>query len=427
MGNVEVSRTGTPAPNLSVTLVTVVVMRLLHTSDWHLGRTLHGVDLLGHQAAFLDHLVDVVRSEQVDAVLVAGDVYDRAIPPVAAVELLNDAVLRLTDHTRVIITPGNHDSATRLGFAAPLFRDRLIVRSRVEQIGTPVEIPDAEGRCSALVYALPYLDPDMVRHRLAGPDLDEDGHLTLPARSHEAVTTAAMRRIHSDLATRRAKGAHVPTVLMAHAFVVGGEASESERDIRVGGVDSVPLGALTGLDYLALGHLHGPQRIGRDQRDGAGPVARYAGSPLTFSFSEMHHTKSTALIDLDGGGVRRVQLLGTPCPRRLSEATGTLEDLLSRQFDAQATDWARVVVTDPVRPSGLHARVRQRFPHALIVQHRPGHRSETDSPRAVATTHDPLDVTAEFVTDVRGAAPSAAEADVLRRAYEAALAEAGSA
>src|SRR5690606_10827511 len=96
-------------------------MRILHTSDWHLGRTLHGVDLVAHQAAFLDHLVEVVRRERVDAVLVAGDVYDRAIPPVAVVDLLDDVLLRLTEHTRVVLTPGNHDSATRLGFGAAMF------------------------------------------------------------------------------------------------------------------------------------------------------------------------------------------------------------------------------------------------------------------------------------------------------------------
>ncbi len=410
-------------------------MRFLHTSDWHLGRTLHGIDLHQHQSAFLDHLVDVVRSEQVDAVLVAGDVYDRAIPPVAAVELLNDTLVRLAEHTRVIITPGNHDSATRLGFAAPLLRDRLVVRSRIENVGTPVEVPSLDGDSSALVYAVPYLDPDMVRHRLCGPDVNDDGALLIPARSHEAVAAAAMRRIHDDLRTRRSTGPRIPAVLMAHAFVVGGEASESERDIRVGGVHSVPLGALTGpgtndhasnpagLDYLALGHLHGPQRIGRDlDTDTPGPVARYAGSPLAFSFSEMHHSKSSALVSINGGGVSDVQLVGTPRPRRLSEASGSLEDLLSRAFDEQAQDWVRVFVTDTVRPTQLHSRVRERFPHALIVQHRPAQSPGTDELRAVTAAHDPLEVSVEFVTDVSGAAPSNAEVNVLRRAYEAALA-----
>ncbi|MEO7588745.1 MAG: exonuclease SbcCD subunit D [Arachnia sp.] len=401
-------------------------MRLLHTSDWHLGRTLHGVDLIEHQAAFLAHLLDVVRSESVDAVLVAGDVYDRALPPVAAVELLNETLVELTEHTRVVITPGNHDSATRLGFAAPLFRDRLVVRSRVEDVGTPIVIPSIDGERSALVYALPYLDPDMVRHRLAGPHLDDDGALVVPARSHEAVATAAVRRIHGDLLTRRTTGPRVPAVLMAHAFVVGGEASESERDIRVGGVDSVPLGALvgpSGLDYLALGHLHGPQRIGRAHDTHVrGPVARYAGSPLAFSFSEMHHAKSSALVTLDGNGVSDVQLVGTPRPRRLSEAVGSLEELLSRAFDEQVQDWVRVVVTDTGRPAQLHARIKERFPHALVIQHRPAQPLGDLPLRTVTSAQDPVQVGMEFVKDVSGAAPSDAESKVLRRAYEAALA-----
>ncbi|MGV8845180.1 metallophosphoesterase family protein [Tessaracoccus sp.] len=398
-------------------------MRFLHTSDWHLGRTLHGVDLLEHQSAYLDHLVDVVRTEHVDAVLVAGDVYDRAIPPVAAVELLNETLVRLTEHTRVIITPGNHDSAARLGFAAPLMRDRLVVRAHVENVGTPVECFSLDGDSSALVYALPYLDPDMVRHRLAGPDLDDAGAPVVPARSHEAVATAAMRRIHDDLRGRRSTGPRVPAVLMAHGFVVGGEPSESERDIRVGGVDSVPLGVLSGLDYLALGHLHGPQRIGPElDPDTRGPIARYAGSPLAFSFSEMHHTKSGALVTLDVDGVSDVQLVSTPQPRRLSEAIGTIDELHSRKFDEQGQDWVRVFVTDTVRPTQLHSRVKERFPHALIVQHRPAERVGSREMRAITAAHDPVEVSVDFVTDVSGAAPSYAETDVLRRAYEAALA-----
>lgn len=399
-------------------------MRILHTSDWHLGRTLHGVDLVEHQAAFLDHLVEVVRRERVDAVLVAGDVYDRAIPPVAVVDLLTDALLRLTELTRVVLTPGNHDSATRLGFAAPLFRERLAVRARVEDLARPLELPAADGESSALVYALPYLDPDTTRHRLAE---DDDGAPVVPARSHEAVAAAAMRRVRADLAIRRAAGPRVPAVVMAHAFVVGGRASESERDIRVGGVDAVPLDVLAAgehaPDYLALGHLHGPQRVGPQPAAGQpGTLARYSGSPLAYSFSEMHHTKSSVLLELGSDGVGHVELVPTPCPRRLSEASGSLEELLSPAFDAQAQDWVRVAVTDTARPRDLYARVRERFPHALVVQHRPAVPLTGGPARAVTAARDPLEVTAEFVQEVTGEAPSAAETAVLRAAYEAALA-----
>ena len=407
-------------------------MRILHTSDWHLGRTLHGVELVEHQAAFLDHLVEVVRRERVDAVLVAGDVYDRAIPPVGVVDLLTETLVRLTELTRVVLTPGNHDSATRLGFAAPLFRDRLLVRARVEGLASPLELPDAGGGTGALVYALPYLDPDTTRHRLAEPG--PDGTDVVPARSHEAVSAAAMRRVRADLERRRSGGPRVPAVVMAHAFVVGGRASESERDIRVGGVDSVPLEVLTGApddaadsrpDYLALGHLHGPQRVGPESLPG--PLARYSGSPLAYSFSEKDHTKSSVLLELGTDGVTHVELVPAPCPRRLSDVSGTLEELLSPAFDDRERDWVRVAVTDTVRPRELYARVTQRFPHALVVQHRPAVPLTGGPARAVTAARDPLEVAAEFVHEVTGAAPTAAGAGVVRGAEPAPRAAARSA
>ncbi|MDD9207845.1 exonuclease SbcCD subunit D C-terminal domain-containing protein [Georgenia sp. 10Sc9-8] len=402
-------------------------MRILHTSDWHLGRTLHGVDLHAHHEAFLDHLVEVVRAEAVDAVLVAGDVYDRAVPPVASVELLSDALARLTSLTRVVLTPGNHDSAARLGFGAGLYRDRLAVRSRVPGIGTPVLLPEDDGGPGALVYALPYLDPDMCRDALT--ETDPGGEPVRPARSHEAVTGAALRRVRRDLAARRRSGGtRQPAVVMAHAFVVGGQPSESERDIRVGGVDSVPAGVfadvpgageLSALDYVALGHLHGPQRVGT--ADLAGPQMRYAGSPLAYSFSERHHHKSTAVIELSEDGVRSVRLVEAPTPRRLSEVAGTLAELLGPVTEDRTEDWVRVAVTDDVRPSEMYAQVRRRFPHALVVQHRPARGTERTDALTVHAAQDPVTVAEEFVRTAGGRPPEAAERTVLRQAYERVL------
>lgn len=406
---------------MSVGRVSVTDMRILHTSDWHLGRTLHGVDLGVHHEAFLEHLVQVVREEAVDAVVVAGDVYDRAVPPVGSVELLSETLARLTEVAHVVLTPGNHDSAARLGFGAAMFRDRLSVRSRVAEIGSPVTLLDREGDAGAYVYPLPYLDPDMAREHLA--DDGPDGRTVRPARSHEAVTSAAVRRVQKDLAPRRASDARrVPAVLLAHAFVTGGDVSESERDIRVGGVDSVPSGVygpLGGLDYVALGHLHGPQRVGRAGTD---PVMRYAGSPLAFSFSEQHHRKSTTLVDLGPDAVRDVRLLEAPVPRRLGDVTGTMSELLSRAYDDRTDHWLRVTVTDDARPEHLWATVTRRFPHALVVQHRPARLLETSGASAVTAAQDPLEVAAQFLHTAGGRAPDEAELDVLRRAYESVLA-----
>jgi len=421
-------------------------MRLLHTSDWHLGRTLHGVDLLTHQAAYVDHLVELARSERVDAVLVAGDVYDRAIPPVEAVALLSDAVARLAEHAHVVLTPGNHDSATRLGFAEPLLRAGVHLRTRVPDVGTPVVLAgrggDGPGE-QVLAYALPYLDPDATRHALAdgvagthGEDPASDDRPAAPvplARSHEAVMGAALRRVGADLARRRAGGFAGGAVVLAHAFVVGGLASESERDIRVGGVDAVPAGAFGGwgLDYVALGHLHGPQRVvvpdvargaaGQDGGPGTAPVARYSGSPLAFSFSEARQRKSTALVDtsrLRAHGDDAVELVPAPVPRRLADLTGTLDELLGAAGEEHVDDWLRVVVTDPTRPTELYARVKARFPHALQVTHRPPRPAEREVVHPVGARRDPLDVAQEFVEHVSGSAPTEAEVAVLRAALE---------
>ncbi|NCT91040.1 exonuclease SbcCD subunit D [Cellulomonas sp. APG4] len=398
-------------------------MRILHTSDWHLGRTLHGVDLLEHQAAYLDHLVELVDAEGVDAVLVAGDVYDRAVPPVEAVRLLGDALARLSDRATVVLTPGNHDSAVRLGFAAPLLRSSVHVRARVADVGRPVELVDPADGAPVHVYALPYLDPDTTRRELAeGDPAAVDGLLP---RSHEAVTSAAMRRVRAHLAAT--SGPCPRSVVMAHAFVVGGAASESERDIRVGGVDSVPAGVFDGVDYVALGHLHGPQRIagpsGADPGAGTsrGAVLQYSGSPLAYSFSERHQRKASALVDLGPDGVRDVELVAAPVPRRLTELSGTVEELLGPRAEEHVADWLRVVVTDARRPPELYARLRARFPHLLVVEHRP-EGSRVEHVRAVTSARDPLEVADEFVEHVTGAAPTPEERAVLRRAYEDVLA-----
>ncbi|WP_432457391.1 exonuclease SbcCD subunit D [Cellulomonas iranensis] len=385
-------------------------MRLLHTSDWHLGRTLHGVDLLDHQSAYLDHLVDVVRSESVDAVVVAGDVYDRAIPPVEAVTLLSDTLARLAELTTVVVTSGNHDSATRLGFGAALMRERVRLRTRVASLAEPVEVGDV------LVYGLPYLDPDVCRAELA--PVASDGSRALLARSHEAVTTEAMARVRADAAARAAGGDRRRVVVAAHAFVVGGLASESERDIRVGGVDHVPAAVFAGADYVALGHLHGPQVVGGP----AGTTLRYSGSPLAYSFSERHQTKSTVLVDL-AGDAPATTLVPAPVPRRLTDLTGTLDDLLGATGEPHVDDWVRVTVTDAARPAELFRRVRQRFAHALVVQHRPDRPDDAREWLALVTAAaDPVQVAADFVTHVTGGAPTDAERAVLRAAHEHVLA-----
>ncbi|NDR52559.1 exonuclease SbcCD subunit D [Actinomyces sp. 565] len=464
-------------------------MRILHTSDWHLGRTFHGRVLDDAQAVFAEHLIEVVKAEGVDAVVISGDVYDRAIPPTAAVRLLDDTLCRLAECTRVVLTPGNHDSAQRLGFAATLLREGLDLRVRVADVDSPVIIPDAAGHPGLYIYALPYLDPDAARESLppllaarlgegiVEPEAQADaaspadpaafpgppdaaapvpaGGPALLPRSHEAVVSAALRLVSRDLASRRAADTvRVPALAMAHAFVVGGQASpDSERDIRVGGVDSVPAGVFTtlggspladasgGLDYVALGHLHRPQELhspaaGGDTATASAPAADahpfaahaparprlvYSGSPLPFSFPEADVTKSSVLLELGPTGVTRMERIPTPTPYRATTLRGTLDQLLAPANAIYTRDWVRVELTGPM-PPGTMAQLKERFPNLLAFSQT---RPEQPDRETITVTRasDPVDVADRFLTEMLGHRPTPAQHAIMAAAYDAARAE----
>jgi len=371
-------------------------VRILHTSDWHLGRHFHGQGMLAHQAAYADHLIATIEAEQVDLVVVAGDVYDRALPPVDAVELADDTFARLAaSRARVVMTSGNHDSARRLGFNSRLVDAAgFHLRTVADAVAEPVLLDDVHGPVA--VYGVPYLEPDLLRHAW-----------DLPARSHQAAMTEAVARIRRDLARR--PGAR--SVVLAHAFVAGGEPSDSERDISVGGVSLVPTSVFAGLDYVALGHLHGRQTIT--------DTIRYSGSPLAYSFSEADHLKGSWLVDLDASGAVHAEFVEAPVPRRLARITGTLEALLSdpRHTRAEAA-WVQATVTDPVRPAQAMARLQQRFPHTLALSFAP-EGPVTDRVRVALEGRTDHEITLDFVAAVRGTPAGEAEALLLRDACEA--------
>ncbi|MGW3014186.1 exonuclease SbcCD subunit D [Streptomyces sp. NPDC001219] len=321
-------------------------MRILHTSDWHLGRSFHRVNLLAAQRAFLDHLVETVRAREIDAVLVAGDVYDRAVPPLAAVELFDDALHRLAGlGVPTVMISGNHDSARRLGVGSGLMeRAGIHLRTDPAGCGTPVLLADAHGPVA--FYGLPYLEPAMVRDTLGARRAD-----------HAEVLGAAMDRVRADL-TDRPTGTR--SVVLAHAFVTGGAVSDSERDITVGGVASVPVSVFDGVDYAALGHLHGCQTL--TER------VRYSGSPLAYSFSEAGHRKSSWIVDLDADGAVHAERVDCPVPRPLARVRGRLEQLLDDPAaDRHEDSWVEATLTDTARPHEPMARLAKRFPHLVSL------------------------------------------------------------
>jgi exonuclease SbcD len=369
-------------------------MRLLHTADWHLGRVFHGEDLMSAQAAFVDFVVDAAQAAAVDGVLIAGDLYDRALPPVDAVRLASEALARLAEVAPVVVISGNHDSAARLGFGAELLA-RAGVHVRTDPLAVASPVPLGDG----LVYPIPYLEPDLVREALG-----------IEERSHAAAMAAAMARVRAVVAAR----APGPVVVMAHAFVAGGMPSESERDLAVGGAANVPAFAFDGADYVALGHLHGPQVI-------AAGGGRYAGSPLAFSFSEAGQAKSVAIVEVTAGALPLVELLPTPVPRALAALRGTLDELLAdpRLADAEAA-WVQATLTDPVRPADAMERLRRRFPHAVALAFDPqgaGARPEDSYQRLRGLDDDEL--VQRFVADTRGREADDDELALLRDALTA--------
>ncbi|AVH60146.1 MULTISPECIES: exonuclease SbcCD subunit D [Streptomyces] len=379
-------------------------MRILHTSDWHLGRAFHRVNMLDAQAAFIGHLVTTARERAVDAVVVSGDVYDRAVPPLAAVELFDDALHRLAGlGVPTVMISGNHDSARRLGVGAGLIgRAGIHLRTEASACGTPVVLTDAHG--DVALYGLPYLEPALVK--------DEFG---VEKAGHDSVLAAAMDRIRADLATR-APGTR--SVVLAHAFVTGGEASDSERDITVGGVASVPAGVFDGVDYTALGHLHGSQTI-TDR-------VRYSGSPLPYSFSEADHRKSMWLVDLGPEGSLSAERIDCPVPRVLARIRGNLDDLLADPgLERHEEAWVEATLTDPVRPSDPMARLTERFPHTLSLVFEPDRAPEDPDisyARRLAGRSE-QQIAEDFVAHVRGAGPDAHEQAVIRDAFDAVRAD----
>lgn len=376
-------------------------MRLLHTSDWHLGRTFHGADLVAEQEAVLGHLADVVRDEGVDVVLVAGDVYDRAVPSAECVRMAARVFARIRQAgAQLVVTSGNHDSAARLGvFAEFVAAGGLHLRTGIDEIDRPVLLADEHGPVA--VYGIPYLEPEPSRHVMG-----------LEGRGHTAVLTEAMRRIREDLAGR--PGAR--SVVLAHAFVTGGAGTDSERSIAVGGVEQVGGEVFDGVDYVALGHLHGPQRLSER--------LRYSGSPLAYSFSEAVQRKSAWLVDLGADGLAQVRRHELPVPRRLATLAGRIEDLLADPAHDEVADcYLSVTLTDPVRPLDPMRRLRARFPHAVHLEWLPEGGDVRSTLRYADAVRGRTDreITHGFLGDCRGAGPSDTETALLDEALAKAV------
>ena len=381
-------------------------MRLLHTSDWHLGRHFHGASLLEEQEAAIARIAELARAYAVDAVLIAGDLYDRAIPPAEAVALFNRARAQLSaGGTAVVAIAGNHDSHVRVSVYDPLLSAfGVTVRGDVGRAHEPVLVTPRSSGAPVAIYPLPYLEPAVDGPALAGA----------PVRlRHEEVTRLALERIRADLEQRPRHR----SVLVAHTFVAGGETSESERELTIGNVDRVSVAAFEGFDYVALGHLHASQQLD-------GPRVAYSGTPLAYSFSEERHLKSVRIVELASDGTPTVEVVPLGVGRRLCTLRGPIDELCSDPRHAAASEArVRAILTDDDLPLQAMARLRARFPHIAELRHEPpevARAGDTERHRQVRQARSPLQLATAFFADQQGQAATAEEAGLLEAALQAA-------
>lgn len=369
-------------------------MRFLHTADWHLGRVYHGVSLLEDQAHVLREFVRIATDLRPDAILLAGDIYDRSVPPAEAVRLLDEVLTELVAGLGipVVMIAGNHDGPDRLAFGSGMLgRAGLTVCGPVTDRVAPLVLRDAHG--DVAVYPLPYAEPALVRAAFGDDSLGD----------HNAALGAQLQAI------RAAHPAGMRSVVVAHAFVLGSSESESERPLSVGGTGAVGASLFDGFDYVALGHLHRPQQAGSDR-------IHYAGSLLKYSFAEADHSKSINLVELDATGQCTVTRIALAPRRDLRILEDTLEAIVAAAAaDPGREDYVLARLTDSGALLDAMGKLRTVYPNALAIE-RPVLHGESEG--RAAADHRRIrveDLFSSFYTEMTGQPLEAAAADLLAR------------
>lgn len=326
-------------------------MRILHTSDWHVGKRLGQHDLDKEQQDFFNHLFRVVEDSSIDAVLVAGDIYDRATPSLEAVELLNNVLTELSSKTKVIITSGNHDGAIRLGFAGQLLeKANVYFRTNIQDMTRPIVLENESRKL--LVYGVPYLDPFLSSGKL----FQEPDDISKAKRSHDLVLGKALSIIKDHKKTIK----HDFSIVMSHAWFTGADPEGSEIDITVGGIGYASTKHLDGFDYAALGHIHRPKIVEEH--------IRYSGSALPYSFGEDESPKRTYIVDFSGKTPKYEGVRNENSPR-LRELSASLDDLMQSPKYKEFEDcYLKINLSDKPEPNGAGKTLRQRFPKLVDLK-----------------------------------------------------------
>ncbi|HCH5315354.1 TPA: exonuclease SbcCD subunit D [Vibrio parahaemolyticus] len=325
-------------------------MKFIHTSDWHLGRQFHNVSLLEDQQAVLEQLIQYIENNPVDAVIVAGDVYDRSVPPTIAIELLNRVVKRICGelNTPMILISGNHDGAERLGFGSEqMKRSGLHIISNFEDMLTPVVI-ETKAAGHVAFYGMPYNDPEQVRYVYKEPVSTHD-------EDHKLLAEKITEQFQSEHRN----------ILISHCFVDGAIESESERPLSIGGSDRVSHEHFLNFDYVALGHLHQPQKKGEE-------YIRYSGSLMKYSFGEQNQKKGFTLVEIGKDGFIGAEHIELTAPHEMRIVEGELEQILERgKTDPKNEDYLLVRLMDKHAILNPMEKLRTVYPNVLHLE-KPG-------------------------------------------------------
>jgi exonuclease SbcD len=359
-------------------------MRILHLADLHIGKIFHDVYLTDDQVHILDQIVAIAKDRNVDIVAITGDIYDRSMPPVQATVVMDEFLTRLVElGIRVILTPGNHDSAERLAFGGRLLCSRgLHIAPGLPDCIAPVVLEDRHGPVT--FFPLPYIEPLLLKKSLDDPDID----------SFDSALQSVMRSL-APCNTR--------TVCLAHCFTQGGITSESERPLSIGGSSLVTPDHFSRFNLTLLGHLHRPQRIS--------DTIYYAGSPLKYSFSESDHQKQVAIYDLaaDGSFIRETTPL-TPL-RDLRIIQGELEELLSAASSDQGrNDYLWITLTNRGVLFDYAAKIRDSYPNVLTITRTAYQTDRTGEALIEIRNRSDQEIVAAFFRHVIGEDLTAAEA-----------------
>lgn len=324
-------------------------MKLMHLADLHLGKRVNGFSMMEDQEYILNRILEIMEEEQPDGLLIAGDVYDKTIPPAEAVRRMDDFLTAVAaKHVPVFLISGNHDSAERVAFGHQLMQGSGIWISPVYD-GT-IRHHTLEDRWGEVnIYLIPFLRPSVVRSFF--PDVEIEDY------------TDALRTIIEDLQVDTSRR----NVVLAHQFVTAAgalpETCDSEQ-LSVGGLDRVDGSVFSPFDYTALGHLHGPQRVGSE-------TIRYAGSPLKYSFSELHQKKSVTVAELRAKGETEIRQISLQPRREMTELRGTFEEILeeARKKGEPQTDYYHMILTDEIDVVDALSRLREYYPNIMLLDY----------------------------------------------------------